>query len=60
LRWWPASCRAPIPDSAGGRNVTLASTEHSPRLDPEAVAAAAQTDLVEAGIAGAAREEQLE
>jgi hypothetical protein len=44
---------------AGGRSVTLASAEHSLRLNPEAVAAAAQTDLVEAGIARTAREEKL-
>ena len=37
----------------------LASTAHSLTLDPDAVAAAAQDDLVKAGIARTAREEKL-
>ena len=44
---------------AGNRNVPLASTAHSLTLDPDAVAAAAQDDLVKAGIARTAREEKL-
>ncbi len=37
----------------------LESTDHSLVLNPEAVAAAAQTDLDEAGIAKTARDEKL-
>ncbi|RPJ60480.1 MAG: radical SAM protein, partial [Acidobacteria bacterium] len=44
---------------AGGRSVSLESTEHSLQLNPVAVAAAAQTDLDEAGIAKTARDEKL-
>ena len=44
---------------AGNHNVPLESTVHSLRLNPDAVAAAAQTDLDEAGIAKTAREEKL-
>jgi uncharacterized radical SAM superfamily Fe-S cluster-containing enzyme len=44
---------------AGNHNVPLDSLEHSLRLNAEAVAAAAQTDLDEAGIAKTAREEKL-
>ncbi len=44
---------------AGNRNVPLESVQHSLILNPEAVAAAAQTDLDEAGIAKTARDEKL-
>jgi uncharacterized radical SAM superfamily Fe-S cluster-containing enzyme len=44
---------------AGNRTVPLQSVEHSLALNPEAVAAAAQTDLDKAGIAKTAREEKL-
>jgi uncharacterized radical SAM superfamily Fe-S cluster-containing enzyme len=44
---------------AGGKHVTLDTTDHSLVLDPEAVAAGRQTDLDEAGIAKTAREEKL-
>ena len=44
---------------AGNKHVPLPSTEHSLSLDPEAVAAGAQHDLEELGIARNAREEQL-
>ncbi len=44
---------------AGNHEVELASTAHSLKLNPEAVAAAAQTDLDRAGIAKTAREEKL-
>ncbi len=44
---------------AGNRQVPLASTAHSLVLDPEAVAAGAQHDLEDRGIARNAREEQL-
>jgi uncharacterized radical SAM superfamily Fe-S cluster-containing enzyme len=44
---------------AGNKNVPLESVQHSLILNPEAVAAAAQTDLDEAGIAKTAREEKL-
>jgi len=44
---------------AGGKSVSLESTEHSLRLNPVAVAAAAQTDLDAAGIAKTARDEKL-
>jgi uncharacterized radical SAM superfamily Fe-S cluster-containing enzyme len=44
---------------AGGKNVALASKDHSLVLDPEAVAAGIQHDLDEAGIAKTAREEKL-
>ena len=45
---------------AGNKNVPLESVQHSLLLNPEAVAAAAQTDLDEAGIAKTAREEKLQ
>ena len=45
---------------AGNKAVPLATTEHSLVLNPEAVAAGAQTDLDEQGIAKNAREEQLQ
>ncbi len=44
---------------AGGKNVALASTDHSLVLDAEAVAAGKQTDLDDQGIAKNAREEKL-
>ena len=44
---------------AGNKHVDLESTQHSLVLNPEAVAAAAQTDLDAAGIAKTAREEKL-
>ncbi len=44
---------------AGNKNVPLESVQHSLLLNPDAVAAAAQTDLDEAGIAKTAREEKL-
>jgi tetraether lipid synthase len=44
---------------AGNKNVPLESVQHSLILNPEAVAAAAQTDLDEAGIAKTARDEKL-
>jgi uncharacterized radical SAM superfamily Fe-S cluster-containing enzyme len=44
---------------AGNHNVPLESAQHSLTLNPEAVAAAAQTDLDKAGIAKTAREEKL-
>ena len=44
---------------AGGKNVGLPTTEHGLVLDPEAVAAGAQTDLDELGIAKNARQEKL-
>jgi uncharacterized radical SAM superfamily Fe-S cluster-containing enzyme len=44
---------------AGGKSVPLASTEHSLKLNEEAVRAGAQTDLDELGIAKNAREEKL-
>ena len=45
---------------AGNKPVPLATTEHSLVLNAEAVAAGAQTDLDELGIAKNAREEQLQ
>jgi 7,8-dihydro-6-hydroxymethylpterin dimethyltransferase len=45
---------------AGGKAVPLASTEHSLRLNEEAVRAGAQTDLDDLGIAKNAREEKLQ
>jgi uncharacterized radical SAM superfamily Fe-S cluster-containing enzyme len=44
---------------AGNKNVPLSTTEHSLKLNAEAVAAGAQTDLDELGIAKNAREEKL-
>jgi len=44
---------------AGGKAVPLASTDHSLKLNEEAVRAGAQTDLDEKGIAKNAREEKL-
>ena len=44
---------------AGNKTVPLSSTEHSLKLNAEAVAAGAQTDLDELGIAKNAREEKL-
>jgi uncharacterized radical SAM superfamily Fe-S cluster-containing enzyme len=44
---------------AGGKNVPLASVEHSLMLNEEAVRAGAQTDLDKLGIAKNAREEKL-
>ncbi|HEY3382214.1 MAG TPA: radical SAM protein [Vicinamibacterales bacterium] len=44
---------------AGNHHVELDSVQHSLALNPEAVAAAAQTDLDEAGIAKTARDEKL-
>jgi len=45
---------------AGGKAVPLASTQHSLKLNEEAVRAGAQTDLDELGIAKNAREEKLQ
>ncbi len=45
---------------AGNKSVPLSSTEHSLKLNAEAVAAGAQTDLDKLGIAKNAREEQLQ
>jgi 7,8-dihydro-6-hydroxymethylpterin dimethyltransferase len=45
---------------AGGKAVPLASTEHSLKLNAEAVRAGAQTDLDDLGIAKNAREEKLQ
>jgi hypothetical protein len=44
---------------AGNKSVPLSSTEHSLKLNAEAVAAGAQTDLDKLGIAKNAREEQI-
>src|SRR4029450_1172044 len=44
---------------AGNKPVPLSSTEHSLKLNAEAVAAGAQTDLDKLGIAKNAREEQM-
>ena len=44
---------------AGNKSVPLTTTEHSLKLNAEAVAAGAQTDLDELGIAKNAREEKL-
>jgi uncharacterized radical SAM superfamily Fe-S cluster-containing enzyme len=44
---------------AGGKAVPLSSTEHSLKLNEEAVRAGAQTDLEQLGIAKNAREERL-
>ena len=44
---------------AGGKNVELEAGQHSLVLDPEAVAAGAQTDLDQQGIAKNARQEKL-
>jgi hypothetical protein len=44
---------------AGNKSVPLSTTAHSLKLNPEAVAAGAQTDLDVLGIAKNAREEQL-
>jgi tetraether lipid synthase len=43
---------------AGGKGVELADTDHTLTIDPDAAAAAAQTDLDELGIAKTAREEK--
>ena len=45
---------------AGGKEVELGASQHSLVLDPEAVAAGAQTDLDDQGIAKNARQEKLE
>jgi len=45
---------------AGNKDVPLATSQHSLVLNAEAVAAGAQTDLDELGIAKNAREEQLQ
>jgi len=45
---------------AGGKNVELGASQHGLVLDPEAVAAGAQTDLDTQGIAKNARQEKLE
>jgi 7,8-dihydro-6-hydroxymethylpterin dimethyltransferase len=45
---------------AGNKKVELENANHSLVLNPEAVAAAAQTDLDEAGIAKTARDEKLQ
>jgi uncharacterized radical SAM superfamily Fe-S cluster-containing enzyme len=56
-KWYEEQGRHQI--YAGNRNVPLESVQHSLILNPEAVAAAAQTDLDEAGIAKTARDEKL-
>jgi uncharacterized radical SAM superfamily Fe-S cluster-containing enzyme len=56
-RWYEEHGRHEI--IAGGRKVALDSTEHSLKLDAEAVAKGKQTDLDEKGIAKTAREEKL-
>ena len=56
-RWYDEHGRHEI--FAGGKQVALASTDHSLVLDPAAVAAGAQTDLDEQGIAKNARQEKL-
>ena len=45
---------------AGNKSVPLSTSEHSLKLNAEAVAAGAQTDLDELGIAKNAREEKLQ
>jgi uncharacterized radical SAM superfamily Fe-S cluster-containing enzyme len=45
---------------AGGKHVPLSSTDHSLVLNAEAVAAGAQTDLDELGIAKTARDEKMQ
>jgi hypothetical protein len=45
---------------AGNKHVPLGSRDHSLILNPEAVAAGAQTDLDELGVAKNAREEKLQ
>ncbi len=45
---------------AGGKNVQLESAQHSLSLDPVAVAAGEQQDLVVAGVARNAREEKMQ
>jgi hypothetical protein len=44
---------------AGGKQVALETTDHTLKLDAEAVAKGKQTDLDEKGIAKTAREEKL-
>jgi uncharacterized radical SAM superfamily Fe-S cluster-containing enzyme len=56
-RWYEEHGRHEI--IAGGKNVALDSVEHSLRLNPVAVAAAAQDDLARAGVARNAREDKV-
>jgi hypothetical protein len=56
-RWYEEHGRHEI--FAGGKTVGLQTTEHSLRLDADAVAKGKQTDLDEQGIAKTAREEKL-
>jgi uncharacterized radical SAM superfamily Fe-S cluster-containing enzyme len=56
-RWYEEHGRHEI--FAGGKAVPLASSEHSLKLNEEAVRAGAQTDLDEKGIAKNAREEKM-
>jgi 7,8-dihydro-6-hydroxymethylpterin dimethyltransferase len=56
-KWYEENGRHEI--FAGGKAVPLSSTEHSLRLNEEAVRAGAQTDLDQLGIAKNAREEKL-
>ncbi len=56
-KWYDLKGRHQI--YAGGRVVPLATTEHSLKLDPEALAAGHQHDLELAGIAKTSREEKL-
>ena len=56
-KWYDLKGRHQI--YAGGRVVPLATTEHSLKLDPEALAAGLQNDLELAGIAKTSREEKL-
>jgi uncharacterized radical SAM superfamily Fe-S cluster-containing enzyme len=56
-KWYEEKGRHQI--YAGNKQVPLENVQHSLILNPEAVAAAAQTDLDEAGIAKTARDEKL-
>jgi uncharacterized radical SAM superfamily Fe-S cluster-containing enzyme len=56
-QWYEKHGRHPI--YAGDHMVPLSSLRHSLKLDPDAVAAAAQTDLDAKGVAKTAREEKL-
>lgn len=57
-KWYEENGRHEI--FAGGKTVALGSTDHHLVLDAEAVAAGAQTDLDEQGIAKNARQEKIE
>jgi hypothetical protein len=56
-KWYDLNGRHQI--YTGGRVVPLATTEHSLKLDPAALAAGQQNDLELAGIAKTSREEKL-